>query len=264
MERSGTGSPGHQQSLALNARDARAHHALMHVFEMTGRPGAGLEWLRDHAAGWDDGTMVATHGCWHMALFHLARGDVAQALDLYDRRIGSGASSDIADLIDASALLWRVELQGGAPGRRWQPLAAAWVPHIDDRFCSFNDIHAMLAFVGARDWRHAARLERSLAGGRTEQTRHGATTRQLGATACRALVAFGQGDEALAISLFAALPPSARRLGGSQAQRDVLRLTLDRAVARTRRAVTHTSSHATKYQMGAGDRLRLASSCRSQ
>jgi hypothetical protein len=47
-------------------------------------------------------------------------------------------------------------------------------------------------------------------------------------------VAFGHGDDALAITLLGALPPSARRLGGSQAQRDVLRLTLDRSVQRAR------------------------------
>ena len=51
---------------------------------------------------------------------------------------------------------------------------------------------------------------------------------------CRALVAFGRGDDGLAVSLLAALPPQARRLGGSHAQRDVLPLTLQRAVERLR------------------------------
>jgi hypothetical protein len=223
-------------ALALNPLDARAHHAMAHVCEMTGRPGAGLVWLRAHADRWDHDTTVATHGNWHMALFHLARGELALALDLYDRRICPGPECEMADLIDASALLWRIELHGGEAGHRWSPMAAAWVPHIDDAFCSFNDIHAMLAFVGARDWNHAAQLERALAGSFATQTRHGATTRLFGASACRALRAYGQGDDRLAISLLAALPPSVRRIGGSQAQRDVLRLTLDQAAMRGRRA----------------------------
>ena len=223
-----------RRALELDARDARAHHVMAHVFEMTGRPAAGLDWLRAHAAGWDGDTMVATHCTWHMALFRLARGEVAPALALYDRRIAAGASGEIADLIDASALLWRIELRGDEVGWRWQALAAAWAPHVDDHFCSFNDIHAMLAFVGARDWTRARRLLASLARSRALQTRHSVTTRLLGAAACRALLAFGQGDNALAISLLSSLPPAAGRLGGSQAQRDILRLTLDRAASRLR------------------------------
>lgn len=222
------------RALTIDGHDARAHHVMAHVFEMSGRPAAGLDWLHTHAAGWDGETMVATHGNWHLALFHLARREVAPALALYDRRIGTDAHDQVADLIDASALLWRVELGGGDVGVRWRALAAAWSVHIDDHFCSFNDIHAMLAFVGARDGLSAQRLLDSLERSRALPTRHGATTRLLGAPACKALQVFGQGNDALAISQLAGLPPAAHRLGGSQAQRDVLRLTLDRAAARRR------------------------------
>ena len=152
-------------ALALNAFDARAHHVMAHVFEMTERPDAGVRWMNEHIAYWGANTVVATHCWWHLALFHLAQGQVDQALALYDRRIRAGHSSGIADLIDAAALLWRVELRGGNTGTRWGELAAAWAPHIDDGFCSFNDLHAMLAFVGARDWDRAQRLELALARG---------------------------------------------------------------------------------------------------
>jgi hypothetical protein len=223
-------------ALTLNPLDARAHHALAHVYEMTGRPAAGLAWLRAHSDRWDRDTTVATHGNWHMALFHLARGELGLALELYDRRIDAGPQSDLADLIDGSSLLWRIELHGGSAGARWAPLAEAWAAHIDDAFCSFNDIHAMLAFAGARDWAHAAQLERGLGKSLSQPTRHGATTRLFGASACRALRAYGQGDIGLAISLLASLPPAVRRIGGSQAQRDVLHLTLEHAARRVRRA----------------------------
>ena len=48
-------------------------------------------------------------------------------------------------------------------------------------------------------------------------------------------MAFGDGDDARAIMLLGSLPALAHRLGGSHAQRDVLNLTLLRAVERTRR-----------------------------
>ena len=63
-----------------------------------------------------------------------------------------------------------------------------------------------------------------------------ATTRLLGLTACRALAAFGRGDDMLAVTLLASLPPQSHRLGGSHAQRDVLYRTMRRAVERLREA----------------------------
>jgi tetratricopeptide (TPR) repeat protein len=221
-------------AVSLNAFDARAHHVMAHVFEMTGRPDAGVRWMNEHVAYWA-GTVVATHCWWHLVLFHLAQGQVDRALALYDRRIRVGHSTAISDLIDAASLLWRAELRGGKIGSRWGELAAAWAPHIDDGFCSFTDMHAMLAFVGARDWDRAQRLELALARSVSLATRYGETTRQVGLPACRALIAFGRGNDTLAINLLASLPALAHRLGGSHAQRDVLHLTMQHATERIRR-----------------------------
>jgi hypothetical protein len=206
---------------------------MAHVFEMTERPAAGLRWMNRHGGGWGVDTVVATHCWWHMGLFHLALRDLDGALAIYDERIR--ASGAIADLIDASALLWRVQLLGGAAGARWHELAAAWRPHVEDGFCSFNDLHAMLAFVGARDWDSADRLERELARRQSLPTRHGETTRQIGLPACRALLAFGRGNDTLALTLLASLPALAHRFGGSHAQRDVLHMTMLAAIERLRR-----------------------------
>ncbi|MDQ6916619.1 MAG: tetratricopeptide repeat protein [Pseudomonadota bacterium] len=223
------------EALALNPADARAHHVMAHVFEMTDRADAGVRWMSEHKAGWATETIVATHCWWHLALFHLAPGPVDRALALYDERIRAGRSAEVSDLIDASALLWRMDMRGGGTGARWVELADAWAPHIDDRFCSFNDLHAMLAFVGARDWNRAQRLEQVLTSSHSSPTRHGETTRLLGLPAARALMAFGQSKYTVAISLLASLPALAHRLGGSHAQRDVLHLTLLRAIEHVRR-----------------------------
>jgi len=224
-------------ALAWNPSNARAHHVLAHVFEMTDRPDAGIRWMRDHQADWANDTIVAVHVWWHVALFHLALGRLGDALALYDQHIRVNPSSELSDLIDASALLWRIDMLGGAAGARWRELAERWSARIDDAFCSFNDVHAMLAFVGARDWQRARRLDRVLARSRWLPTRHGATTRRVGLPACRALVAFGRGKYARAVTLLTRLPASAQQLGGSHAQRDVLHLTLLRAIERTRREV---------------------------
>lgn len=222
-------------ALALNPADARAHHVMAHVFEGTGRAAEGVRWMERHADVWRTSGMVATHCTWHLALFHLDLGDGARALALHDEGIPAVRSGELADLIDASALLWRLALRGIDVGARWQALADAWAPHIDDGHCSFSDVHAMLAFVGARDRARVRRLLQALRSARTRPTRHGLTTRQLGLPACRGLAAFGRGAYTRAITLLAGLPATAHRLGGSHAQRDVLHLTLLQAVQQIRR-----------------------------
>jgi hypothetical protein len=107
--------------------------------------------------------------------------------------------------------------------------------HEADGFCSFNDLHALMAFVGARDRELARRLDRELAQRQSRRTRHGETTRQVGLPACRALIAFGRGDYTHAIGLLASLPALAHRIGGSHAQRDVLHFTQLRAIQHIRR-----------------------------
>jgi len=221
-------------ALASNPADARAQHVMAHVFEMTERPDDGVLWMNAHRDRWSIGTVVATHCWWHLALFHLGRGRVDGALAVYDERLAVAHGSGIADLIDASALLWRLKLRGIDSTSRWTVLAETWSAHIDDRFCSFSDLHAMLAFVGARDWHRARRLEAALTDAHVLSTRYGTTTRQVGLPAGRALIAFGRGDDARAIDLLAHLPAFAYRLGGSHAQRDVLHLTMLQAIERIR------------------------------
>jgi Tfp pilus assembly protein PilF len=222
-------------SLALEPHNPRAHHVMAHVFEMTGCVAEGEQWLARHAAQWSTDSVVATHGWWHLALFQLAQGRLEDALATYDRHVRDPRSVAVADLIDASALLWRIGLAGPATGMRWRELAAAWAPHVDDRFCSFNDLHAMLAFVGAGDTARVRRLEKVLAAAQSLPTRHGRTTREIGLPACRGIAAYGRGDDARAIALLASLPERAHRFGGSHAQRDVLQLTLMAASERLRR-----------------------------
>ena len=205
--------------------DLRAHHALAHVHEMLGQPEAGIRWMGERARYWTG--PGATHHWWHLALFHLQRGDIPHALRIYDRRIAPADS--LAALIDASALLWRVQLADGDPGDRWQALAERWAPRAEDGNCAFNDLHAMMAFAGAHRDDLAERLLASQRRGAALPGIIGAMWRLVGEPASRALQAYGQGGYAEAGRILLALPRVAHRIGGSQAQRDVLDLTARKA-----------------------------------
>jgi hypothetical protein len=74
-----------------------------------------------------------------------------------------------------------------------------------------------------------------LLGSHGQRSRYGETTRLVGLNACRAIIAFGRGQYERATQLIGALPASAHRLGGSQAQRNLLYLTRLEALRRLRR-----------------------------
>lgn len=57
-------------------------------------------------------------------------------------------------MIDASALLWRLMLRGVDVGDHWNAIADNWAPIATAGNYAFNDMHAMMAFVGAD--RHTA------------------------------------------------------------------------------------------------------------
>jgi tetratricopeptide (TPR) repeat protein len=220
-----------REAAAREPGDLRAWHAVAHVLEMEGRAEQGLRWLSQGEPHWSGQGAASTHLSWHATLLHLQLGEDGRALALYDRRL---SGEGLSQLIDRSALLWRLKLEGVDVGGRFEVLARLWERFAEDAHCAFNDMHAMMAFAGARRWDAAHRLlaaqERRIGDGRADANYE--MTRLVGLPACRAIAAFGRGEAATAAALLRALPPVAHRVGGSHAQRDILQLT--RAAAQPR------------------------------
>lgn len=117
-----------RRAVELELRNAWAWHAVAHCMEMQGRPKDGIVWLRSDVKAWSDDNVFAVHNWWHLALFHLERGEIATVLELFDGPIRSPNSPLILDLLDASALLWRLHLRDVPLGDRWQALTDGWEP----------------------------------------------------------------------------------------------------------------------------------------
>ena len=222
-----------KRSVELEPRDSWGWHAVAHVHEMRNQPREGIAWLQPTSAIWSQGSFLGTHNWWHLALCHLELDDHAQVLKLYDQAIGGTGSSVVMDLIDASAMLWRLHLRGVDVGDRWQPLADRWLPLARAGNYAFNDFHAMLAFVGAD--RSAAQQAVFEAQQRAMQSEidNALFTREVGHPAARAIQAFGHGDFSTAVTLLRAIRHQAHRFGGSHAQRDLIDLTLIEAAMRS-------------------------------
>jgi tetratricopeptide (TPR) repeat protein len=221
-----------RRAVELQPQDGWAWHAVAHVLEMQGRRRDGIAWLGEHRATWSEGSFFATHNWWHLALFHLGLDQVDEALALLDQQVLGPASPLVLNMIDASSMLWRLQLRGIDVGERWQALAERWAPQAEAGNYAFNDMHAMMAFAGSGRDADAARLlaaqQRALAAGGDNVD----FLEDVGHAATRAVQAFGEQRYGDAVQLLRPLRSEAHRFGGSHAQRDLIDLTLIEAAER--------------------------------
>jgi len=208
-----------------NQDDAWAIQAVAHVFEMTNRVDEGDQWLDSQAGGWMNSNL-AVHLWWHLALYYCDQRNWGRVLEVYDTGVRRPESTVVMELLDASALLWRLKLHDVDLGDRWNSLADAWEPRIAEAWYAFNDLHAMMAFGGAGRWDLAQRLMDVLRATAAEKTENGAVTRAVGLPAAEGLLAYAEKRYAEAVAPLRSVRTIAARSGGSHAQRDVLTQTL--------------------------------------
>jgi tetratricopeptide (TPR) repeat protein len=225
-----------RRALALQPKDGWAVHAGAHVMEMQGRIDDGIAWLESREGDWAPDNGFAFHNYWHLALYYLDRQRYADVLALYDTRVHPAPPDFALQLLDATALLWRLHLEGLDLGKRTDVLADNWAGRLETErgFYAFNDMHAMMAFTMAGREPEAALLLADLE--RTVQHGTGINrmmTRDVGLPVCLAVQEFGRGHYAEAIRHIEPMRDTASRFGGSHAQRDALTLTLIEAAIRS-------------------------------
>jgi hypothetical protein len=222
-----------RRAIDLEPLDCWAHHAVAHVMEMQGRAEDGIGWMVAREPYWaGDTNFFKVHNWWHRALCHLDLGQIDQVWSLYDGPIRGSRSPVALDLVDASALLWRVSLSGHDAGNRWTELAEAWDAHADGRLYPFNDLHAVMAYLGAERPAAIARVraaQEAAARGTTDTARWIRTVAQPLVTG---FVAFARGDYRAVVEALHPVRFVASQFGGSHAQRDVIDWTLTEAAIR--------------------------------
>ncbi|MGZ4637399.1 hypothetical protein, partial [Oryzihumus sp.] len=180
------------------------------------------------------------HNWWHHCLYRLELGDMEGPLRVYDAVLHhAGSDGLVLEMLDASALLWRMYLEGEDLTPRWQALAAAWEPKTAQPHYAFNDMHAVMAFVGAGWLADARRLvdERARWAAQTHPAAdvNVTMTRDVGLPVGAALLAFGEGRYDDAVELLLPIRGQVHRFGGSHAQRDAVQRTLVESALRSGR-----------------------------
>ncbi len=225
------------RALEHNARDVWALHAVVHTHEMRGAIGTGLRLLDERRGDWGSGNVLFVHNAWHEALLLLDSGEVGRALEIYDTSVHHEGSAKVAlEMLDAAALLWRIQLDGADTGGRWAALAEAWAEKLDLPWYVFNDMHAVMSFVGAGRVEDARalvdRLAAYVAGGADPSISNVAMTAEVGLPICAAIVAFGEERYGDVVDLLHPIRKIVHRFGGSHAQRDAVARTLLEAAIR--------------------------------
>jgi len=222
-----------RQAVAADPRDGWAVHAVAHVNEMRGDLDAGIPWLADNAQYWAPESGFSYHNYWHLALLHLDRGDIAKVLQLFDENVRPNAEAQVVlEWIDASALLWRLHLEGIDVGDRFEKLAACWERAGEDAFYAFNDLHAIMAFLGAGRAKDAERTLKAMRAAAADSGDNAYMTRKVGLPLAEAFIAFEAGRYGECVEKISATRGIAQRFGGSHAQRDVISLTAIHAALR--------------------------------
>lgn len=226
-------------AVAAHPRDVWAIHAVVHTYEMQGRFAEGIRFLDARVGDWSGGNYLNVHNWWHYGLYAIEAGAIDRALAIYDAVLHNDRSIGAAmELLDASALLWRIHLAGGEQPKRWARLADAWAARADGPYYAFNDVHAVMAHLGAGRIADAEAVvrdrERWLADPHPGVSNH-AMTAEVGLPVCRALVAFEQGRYPDTVDILVPIRHRLNTFGGSHAQRDAIQQTLVEAALRAHR-----------------------------
>jgi tetratricopeptide (TPR) repeat protein len=221
-----------KRAVMLNPYDAWAYHAVAHVYEMQGRTEEGIYWLTGSAENWSPRNMLAFHNWWHLGLFHLENNEIATARCLYDHAIRPKPSDLAMEMADGAAMLWRFHLRGAEVGNRWTELADIYESRAEDAYYPFNDAHAMMSFVATGRDKAARRTIAALEAAAGDDNSSSRIIRDVGLPVARAIRAFGETDYESCFDTLLDVRKRAVAFGGSNAQRDVLNLTMIEAAIR--------------------------------
>ncbi len=250
---------GHK-ALEFCPDDVWAIHAVAHVYEMQGRHQKGIDWYESREMVWALGNEFATHNWWHVALFNLDLENHQRVLEIFDSSMAGHRAP--LQILDASALLWRMHLLNWDVGDRWNSLADRWEQILpNEGFYCFYDCHALMAYVATE--RHEQirlildMLERASLG----RNDCAATIHGVGLPVVKGLAAFGNRRYAEATEILSRIRHRGVQLGGSHAQRDFIFLTLIESAIRAKcydRARAFLSERAARRPSSAHMRRKFA------
>lgn len=226
-----------EEAIARQESTPWAHHALAHAFINDGNVERGTAIASRHAASWSGHDVgMQTHLWWHAALFHLAALDCDRVRTLYRERVWAHRPDDVFTHTDAVSLLWRMELVGQCWDGAWTPMMSHLGGGAGGFMFPFLASH--YAYALARGGEEKAALEVIARQRRLAEQRQGEEGRiwqRIGTPLVEGCLASALEDHAAAARMMEPAIREAVRIGGSDAQNDVIRQTWIVALAKSGR-----------------------------
>ncbi|MBW03628.1 Tetratricopeptide repeat protein 38, partial [Eschrichtius robustus] len=132
-------------------------------------------------------------------------------------------SGAMLDVVDSCSMLYRLQMEGVSVGERWQDVLSVTQKHSRDHILLFNDVHFLMASLGAGDSRTTQELLTTLRDASEspgENYQH-LLARDVGLPLCQALVEAQSGNPDGVVELLQPIRYRLVQIGGSNAQRDV-------------------------------------------
>jgi hypothetical protein len=218
-------------SLTVEPGAGHSAHARAHAHYETGDHVAGLAWMDGWVTG--DGASIdsLSHFAWHAALHELSLGDLDAVRARYDGQLRPEHGLGCRALVDTGSLLFRWALTPDAsdvPGLG-QVAALAGRDVLERPATPFLAMHSAITLLALDDRPGLESLAR-WAGAHQHPTQ-----RDVVAPLVRALSQLAAGRCSEAADALAALAGPSRRLGGSDAQREIIEETRIAALVRADR-----------------------------
>jgi len=204
-----------EASLAAYPKSAHASHIRGHLFYEVGEREAGLAFLTDWMKDYPRNGLMHCHNSWHLALWSLETGRVADAWRIYNDSLRPGAAwgPQVNVATDCPAFLLRAEMAGEArKPELWRELAEYSTQWFGRPGLSFVDMHTVLAYAMAGDNEKLAAFIDNPRGAAGDMV----------PPMARGFKAYAKGDYKTAVAEIEPLLATHERLGGSRAQRDLL------------------------------------------
>ena len=250
-----------------------ATHALTHIMEKQGRRDEGIAFLNQLEPHWETANNFKHHLWWHRAMFHLERREFDQVLDLYDQRFRDlsspllQAAPDLYnDVLNATSMLFRLQLHGINTGNRWDELADLAEARIGDTLAALTLPHWMLALAGAERWEAAERLLQGIRD--ADSVQHGERRqilREAALPVSEAVLLHGRQEYAASVDAMLPALSQMQRLGGSHAQRDVFEQLFIHAAMKSGQDDVlrlHLNRALATHPVGPADRIGYAAAAR--
>lgn len=218
-----------REAVELDPTDCWGTHAVAHVLIMQGRLDDGVAYVSGLSDNWEHANHIRHHLWWHLALFHVERGDFDAALAIYDDRLRDLASPLMqaipdfyVDIQNDVALLQRLELRGVDVGDRWAPVAELAAARTGDHSSPFTSPHCVLALAAAgrdADAQEAIRQMRAFVAEADSALSGRYALAALPAS--QAAIAHRRGDLQAVLDILRPARRNLWQMGGSHAQRDL-------------------------------------------